>query len=240
MNHTDTNEKLETLLADARRETRHRRRTRAAAAIVAAAAAIALIVWVSVDRGADRKETAPAQTTTPEAVAMAFLDAFGSFDQDKAAPYLADDAETAIFKLPTDPGPDPWREFNSWLQAVGFQLLDPSCVEDAQTPSGSLVLCGFDHHGLGSDELGRGPFVNELFKFTVRDGEIVTAQWVPSRTSGFGEQMWEPFAAWVVQAYPDDAPAMYEDWPDHNWSALTQRSIELWEQHVQDYVAAQR
>jgi hypothetical protein len=239
MNHTDTDQKLETLLADARRETRHRRRTRAAAAVVAAAAAIAVFALVTVDRGADRNEIAQAETTTPDAVAMAFLDAYGSFDQDKAASYLADDAETSIFTLPTDPAPDPWREYNTWLQAVGFQLLDPSCVEDAQTPSGSLVLCGHDFHAFGSDELGRGPFLNELFKFTVRDGEIVTVEWSPSATSGFGPQMWDPFAAWVVQNYPDDAPAMYEAWPDQSSPALTQRSIELWEQHVKDYVAAQ-
>jgi hypothetical protein len=194
---------------------------------------------VTVDRGADRKEIAQAETTPPDAVAMAFLDAFGSFDRDKAASYLADDAETSIFTLPTDPAPDPWREYNNWLQAVGFQLLDPSCVEDAQTSSGSLVLCGFDFHAFSSDELGRGPFVNELFKFTVRDGEIVTAEWPQSGASGFGPQMWDPFAAWVVQNYPDDAPVMYEDWPDQSSPALTQRSIELWEQHVKDYAAAQ-
>ena len=75
--------------------------------------------------------------------------------------------------------------------------------------------------------------------FTVDDGEVV---WVRQSSSSdeFGAQMWEPFAAWVSRAYPEDAAIMYADWPGTSLEAHSDRSIELWRQHTRDYVEAQK
>jgi hypothetical protein len=39
----------------------------------------------------------------------------------------------------------------------------------------------------------------------------------------------------MAGAYPEDAAVMYEDWPSQTSARLTDRSLELWEQHVQEY-----
>jgi hypothetical protein len=47
--------------------------------------------------------------------------------------------------------------------------------------------------------------------------------------------MWEPFEAWVSEAYPDDATAMYED-ETHTGVQLSEESVRLWRRHVREYV----
>jgi hypothetical protein len=50
--------------------------------------------------------------------------------------------------------------------------------------------------------------------------------------------MWEPFAHWVAETYPEDAAQMYKDWPGQTEQATDQRSAELWAAHVPGYVKA--
>jgi hypothetical protein len=99
------------------------------------------------------------------------------------------------------------------------------------------VVCTFDSHALGSDELGLGPFSDNTATFTIRDGKILTAEMeYADATNGFTDQMWEPFGAWVAKAYPKDAALMYAHWPYRSEAALTDRSLELWAKHARDYV----
>jgi hypothetical protein len=51
----------------------------------------------------------------------------------------------------------------------------------------------------------------------------------------FSPQMWEPFEAWVSEAYPDDATAMYEN-ETHTGVQLSEESVRLWRRHVREYV----
>jgi hypothetical protein len=39
----------------------------------------------------------------------------------------------------------------------------------------------------------------------------------------------------VAAAYPEDAAVMYDDRPEQGGARLTDRSLALWEQHVQEY-----
>jgi hypothetical protein len=98
-------------------------------------------------------------------------------------------------------------------------------------------VCPFDYHALRSDEIGRGPFSGSSFYVTVLNGEIVSASMqLEYASNGFSEQMWEPFAKWVSETYPEDAAVMYADWPSQSLQRMTGESIRLWERHTRGYV----
>lgn len=233
MNRTDTPSKLTELLVDAERDLlrRRRKRTWGTGALVAAAAAIAVIAAVT---ALDRPETTePAQQPTPaEQVATAYLDAWVSFDRPRIASYLADNAEIGG-----------WRRSNRWEEAVGFRMLNESCVEQSSTTAqtsttpGTQVVCTFDYHALHSDELGLGPYSHSTFTATIKDGKILATELAyADAKSGYTGEIWGPFAAWVAEAYPRDAAAMYANWPYQGIPAVTDRALELWAKHTRDYV----
>jgi hypothetical protein len=93
-----------------------------------------------------------------------------------------------------------------------------------------MVHCTFDFHLFGSDRLGFGPYDGSSFDLTVRDGEIVRAA-ASFEIEEFSPQMWEPLEAWVSEAHPEDATAMYED-----ETQLSEESVRLWRRHVREYV----
>jgi hypothetical protein len=178
-------------------------------------------------------------TDTAADVAQGFVEAYGAFDGERAMTYLADDAD--IMGL--------LKEYNeelegtveqlppvlAWLEASGHQQMLDSCGERSRSAAGIVVRCTYDFHGLGSDELGRGPFHGSFFDLTVRDGEIVRAAG-NVEISEFSPQMWEPFFYWMDANHPADAEVMYI--PSGNGARFTEESIRLWEQHIQEYVAA--
>ena len=52
--------------------------------------------------------------------------------------------------------------------------------------------------------------------------------------------MWDPLLKWVSRTYPEDAAVMYYKYPEEaNFASETPRSLELWRQHVKEYVEAQ-
>ena len=72
---------------------------------------------------------------------------------------------------------------------------------DDDPEAGITLRCGFDFHQLGSDALGIGPYRDNYWELTVRDGEIVSAAiylppfgqwndetWVRERRSGESER----------------------------------------------------
>jgi hypothetical protein len=85
--------------------------------------------------------------------------------------------------------------------------------------------------------MGLGPFSGSSFELTVLDGKIVRAS-QNLETREFSPQVWEPFAAWVSAAYPEDTAVMYED-ETLRTERHTEASIRLWEQHTREYAAAQ-
>lgn len=237
MDRTDTEARLGALLHDLDVQTAASRRTRrhgVVAAAAAIAAAIGLWSWL-VPLAGDR-DRAPARQPAPDVVSLSFLRAFGDFDRDGAASHLAPGVRTSIYLRPTDPGVDPWRAFNRWLEAVDFTLLDPSCVADPERSGRVQVHCSFDFHMLGSEELGAGPFRNNLFIAAVQDGSMVEATMWPNTGNNL-EDAWEPFAAWVTMRHPSDAPLMYDDWPDREVAAIDARSTALWERHLDEYIS---
>ena len=237
MNSTNTDEELERLQDDTGRSARRRRRAWIAGGLVAVAAAAALVVWRP-DLGNHKATPAPAdQEQRAEQSATAFVQAFADFDPDRAATYLADDAALTLW---TDEfGNDHWRRGNRVLRAFDAHILLDQCDAMWTTGPATYVSCAFDLHALGSDQLGRGPYPDNAFSFTIKDGEIADATMsLPPRDSGFSREMWNPFAKWVSRTYPEDAAVMYYQYPDTNFASETSRSLALWRQHVADYVAA--
>jgi hypothetical protein len=166
-----------------------------------------------------------------EEVATSFLQAYGAFDVQQAATYLADDAHLDLF------GGGDWRLGNRFMEATGQEMLLDPCAVVSSTTVGTRVRCPFDYHALRSDEIGRGPFSGSSFYVTVLNGEIVSASMqLEYASNGFSEQMWEPFAKWVSETYPEDAAVMYADWPSQSLQRMTGESIRLWERHTRGYV----
>ena len=233
MNRTDTGAKLEDLLDGAQEDLRRRRRRTWAAGLVAAAASIALIAAAlifAVNRDDAVEPVQPTPATPAERVASAFFDAYMSNDRQRMASYLADNASMQ------DMSEAAWSR---WRLAAGFRTLNESCQQQAARPEGTRVVCSFDFHMLGSNEIGRGPFSGDTLAVTVNNGKIAAAVETNTfLTNGFSDQMWEPFAGWVAAYHPSDAEVMYEDWPSQSSARLTGRSLALWTEHVQNYVAA--
>jgi hypothetical protein len=189
----------------------------------------AVVVYQSREDGTGRQ---------PVEIATSFVEAYGAFDAEQAITYLADDAD--ITKLIGSVGAQgvegtlqEFRLLVSLAEATGYKQTLVSCEELGSSAAGTRVLCTSDYHNFRSDEIGRGPFSNVSFDFTVRDGEIVRAQ-QDFGIEEFSSQMWEPFARWVSKAYPEDAAVMYED-GGTGGIRLTEESIRLWERHTREY-----
>jgi hypothetical protein len=207
------------------------------------AVAAALVVLAACDGGDEAPATV--SPTPPEAsaeeIATSFVEAYGAFDAEEAITYLARDA--AIVDLFGSVGahrgvegsPDELRLLISLLKAEGYrQLLDSCEAQASASASGTTIHCPFDFHLFGSDRLGLGPYGGSSFDITVLDGEIVRAD-ATFEVEEFSSEMWEPFEAWVSEAHPDDATAMYED-ETHTGVRLSEESVRLWRRHLREYV----
>lgn len=166
-----------------------------------------------------------------ESIATAFVEAYGAFDADTAASYLAADADLSSFEWD---GGD-WRLSNALAEAQGFKLLLDSCEAGRVSVSGTIVSCSFDFHSLRSDEIGLGPFSGNTFDVRVLDGEIARASMRLNYLAEFSPQVWEPFALWVAENYPEDVEIMYTN-SSQSLEALTEESVALWEQRTREYV----
>jgi len=217
-----------------RRRLAHTRKRRRVTLAVAASVAAAVVVTVAATGAGgwlgDDKAVGPAQA---EAVTREFLAAYGSFDADKAITFLTDGAIAGRWRTPEQLGLDVAHN-----RAQGYQETINDCEQVGNSESGVSLRCAFDMHGIRSDEIGLGPYTDNYWNLTVRDGKIDNAnQRMAYLSNGFSRQMWEPFAAWVRVEHPDDIVAMYTD-ESQETQRVTEDSNRLWEQRTAEYVAA--
>ena len=165
MNRTNTNEKLEALSIDVEHSQR-RRRIGVAAAAAAAVAAVAIAAIAVTNANDEPDGVQPVNQTDAVGLATDYLDAYTSFDRAEAASYLTAGARD-------DAGVGDW---NRWLEATQYKMVDRSCEELGTAAQGTIVKCSFAYHCLGSDAIDRGPFGNASWTFTIRDDQIVDAQ----------------------------------------------------------------
>jgi hypothetical protein len=200
----------------------------------------ALLVLAACDGGGEAPASDRPTTLNPypeepnaEAIATGFVEAFGAFDAERAAGYLAPGAE-----IPEGLRAEELPLLMSFFEAHGYrQILEP-CEVASTTASGTWVRCPYGFHAIRSDEIGLGPFHGSSWFITVRDGAVVRAiqEW---EIEEFSPQMWEPFAEWVYTTYPGDFAVMYTGGHDNfrrtNFR-LSEESIRLWGQHSREYV----
>jgi hypothetical protein len=120
-----------------------------------------------------------------------------------------------------------------WLQAAGYEQTLDGCEQGRSTGDIVAVQCAIEFHLFGSEQIGRGPFTGSTFDLSVRDGKVVSAS-LNYDLSKFSPQMWDPFRDWVRATYPKDFNVMYNN--DGTLESHTDRSNQLWAEHVQDYV----
>lgn len=179
---------------------------------------------------------APAPAAAPteaERVAANFLAAYDAFDADAVAAALAPGADVSGLWYPPD-----WRLGLRFMQVTGFdKFIVGECHEEGSSSAGVLVRCPHGGGALRSSEMGLGPYSGSYMDLTVRDGQIVSTwmHWDDMR-NGFSREVWQPFAAWVSSAHPEDAPVMYTD-ATLARAQVTGQSIPLWEQRTEEYVA---
>lgn len=224
-----------------KRQVRVARNKKVGAFAVAAVIGLLAVVLILTTRPADDTTTPanepivnPVDATAIE-VATGFVEAYGTFDAERAISYLADDADVSVVAGAYGEGaaPEEWPLNMSYWKATGFRQLLDSCEVTGSSSSGTEVRCTYDYHGLRSAEIGRGPFSGNYWDLTVRDGQIVQG-FQQCEIEEFSPQMWEPFATWVSKTYPKDADVMYTSALDD--FILSEESIMLWEQHTKEYV----
>jgi hypothetical protein len=171
------------------------------------------------------KEYVDRVNTPPVDVGTAFLAAYAAGDEELGASYAAPGTDLP-FGTP---------EWTQWGQATGFKVLPGTCEEPTSPAKGTQVRCTYEYHGLRSDEIGLGPFGDNWLDLTVENGEIVAAtDHFEVISNQFSAQMWEPFAAWVTEAYPEDSAIMYTD-SRQTQEVETPEADLLWEQHTKEY-----
>jgi hypothetical protein len=219
--------KLERLLADA--EGGRTRRRAWVAGAVAAAAAVVVVVWaLGLTTGKSQSiSPPPAGPAQPEDVAAAYVDAYANYDRPRLKSLLAGNALANWPDLSNGNRSD---------EAIEFRVLLDSCTTLYQVRAGTQEQCTFDVQALGSEQLGLGPYSNNQFFLMVEGGKITEAEiHFDYGANGFAREMWEPFVAWVTQHYPKDVPVMIDG---NNNARPDARSVELFRQHIADYVAA--
>jgi hypothetical protein len=179
---------------------------------------------------ADQPATVYPADPKAKEVATGFVKAYGAFHPDRAMSYLTEDAIAAEWGTPEE-----FRLLISLLEAIGFKQTINHCEQQSDSASGVRVRCAFDVHSLRSDEIGLGPYTDNYWDLTVRDGKIVSATESSAYlTNGFSEEMWEPFRDWVLATHPRDFDVMYCCGGDN--FRLTEESIRLWGRHTREYV----
>jgi hypothetical protein len=194
---------------------------------IAAAVAVLVIGGLALIQWTDGPDVAA--DSTPLEIASAYLEAYSAFDVDTVASLLAEDAEV----LPWESFERrDWRPDMRYLEAAGFELIFDECVEQAPVEDTVTVRCAYDAHGLGSDQIGVGPFDGHLFRVVIEDGQVISSS-MGFNFSVFAGAMWFPFQAWIQENHPEDFSVLYVD---ETLTRQTDEAIALWAQRVAEYV----
>ncbi len=165
---------------------------------------------------------------TPTEIADAYVEAYAAFDVEGVESMLAEDAEVLPWEAYE---PRDWKADLRYLEAAGFVLIPGECQELPGRTDG-VVTCEYDAHGLGSDQIGEGPFDGSVFRLVITDGLVVSSD-MGFNFNEFHGAMWSPFQTWIRESHPDDFAVLYVD---EGLSRQTDEAIALWEQRVADYV----
>jgi hypothetical protein len=195
--------------------------------LIGAAAALVVVIGAGVlFQMTDDSEVA---SQTPTEIANAYVEAYAAFNVEGVESMLAEDAEVLPWE---EYEPRDWKTDLRYLEAAGFELIPGECRELPGRTDGGHVNCEYDAHGLGSDQIGEGPFGGSAFQLVITDGLVVSST-MGFNFSQFHGAMWSPFQIWIQENHPDDFAVLYVD---EGLSRQTDEAIALWEERVADYV----
>jgi hypothetical protein len=170
-----------------------------AAVMAVIAASLAGVAWLAStpdDGGPAGRD--PAAPTSDERVAQRFLTAYTSLRPDQVALRLADGTT-----MPTQW----WREMQRY-EAWGTAFLVHPCETIGSSAAGTDLLCPFDFHALGTEELDRAPFGRNAFAMRVDGGEVVSfAATFNNAVNGF-DRFYAAVGSWVRTNHPGDWSVM--------------------------------
>jgi hypothetical protein len=213
-------------------------------------AAVLICLAAGVSCGEDN-DAAPVTTPTADPVtaaaeiAQGFAEAWGANDVDRALPYLSDYSAVKVprgsFEATSFASVDELRRWSAAGDAVamGADWIVEDCErQDNGTDAGINFHCSYAFHAFGSDAIGLGPYGGNHLDITVGDGHIVSAvEVVDPNTNGLAEEMWWPFAGWLVANHPDDVLVMFAT-ADGGMlkDSYTDDEISVWARRVEEYV----
>jgi hypothetical protein len=227
MTKTDTRSEHERLDERLAEEGPRRHRLVVGGALLAAAVTAAA-VWAA---DPDLSGTAPDPVgpstgqTASERVADDFFAAFAAGDADLAASYV-DRSEVR------------WSEWESHMrlnEAWHVEYLPQPCEELSTSSASTPVVCAFDYHAQGSDELGFGPFGMNAFNLRISDGQVVHAEATYNADNNGQAELFKAIGAWVRENHPGDWKSMTAGQPPQ----VSDRWYRLWERRIDEYVAEQ-
>jgi len=175
----------------------------------------------------------PDVTAADEEVARGFLDAYVANDVDQAVNNITESAITETWGSVEE-----FRGEIAWNAATGFKMMINECEPlDNDPAAGATLRCGFDFHMLGSDALGNGPYRDNYWDLTIRDGQIVAAERVTPESNGWNAQAWNAVQLWIEAEHPDDVLVLYTD-TSQGARRFTDEALQVWEQRTQEFVQA--
>lgn len=205
-------------------------------AALVAAAVVGSTMWTLAPDGED---TSPPPGRTPEptgaadlaaaglAAAEGLAAAFTNHDAAGATPYLAAGTEA------------PWPEWGAHARrdvAWGVDYQMQPCAETARSSFFAVYSCPFALHLLGSREVGKGPFPDNVLEVTVTDGKVTSAhRTIPFDANGVGDHL-DTVMAWLGKNHPGDEPFLTKDEAEVT-PAEWPRWTRLWKQYTQEYIA---
>ena len=162
---------------------------------------------------------------SPEAVAMAYLEAMN--DQDLAAveELVARDANVfdGLSELPAR-----W----DYERATGWVFPPIGCDEQSTSSRGTLLACRYSNDGSWMRALGLQPEVARDF-LLIRDGQVHSvAEDENNELPNVGEAF-AVFRDWVLENHNEDEATMYGP----SGPLYTSEAIALWEQYTDEFVA---
>lgn len=223
MDATDTSAELQELegrLAHQHTPARPRRAVVGAAAALTAAAVVLGVAWFAgtgsdADRGPvdDRMIQDPAERLTQE-----FVEAFADGDNARVATMLADKSDS----------PPAWRDYAKLARAWSIEYLLSPCQTIRESDFETEVGCTFDVHVLHSEELGLGPYGDNLMSVTVRDGKIHWFNVVYNTQLSGATELYDSVASWIRENHPEDWEFLDSGWAFVQRAALPQSDVPRW------------
>ena len=148
----------------------------------------------------------------------------------------------------------------AWQDAVGWSIEIQSCEVANPDLANTTVVCHVVHNNAISEALGEGPFPGDYsmkvnYAGDEKLGVVMTETTVTEAFNNsfaateFRTGTWQPFVKWLSDQYPEDVDLMLTEETGQPAEVLlgvgprlpqtTPESIELWRQHVEEFVAEQ-